>query len=152
MKKSIVLISIVSLFLTACGTSTQVQKVDSSKPIKIAVVGPHTGNFAVYGLSVVRAVQNIVDQKNNEGGIKGRRLELVVEDDRCILDTAYKKGLKIVRLGIKYVIGHLCNITTRTALVSSPVSSEFCSCPLCEDWDRLPFNNGIQAENGLRNP
>ena len=62
--------------------------------IKIGWSGPLSGNCAVVGVDSVPAVRMAFEDANRRGGIDGRRLELVVEDDgydtvRAL--SAYKK-------------------------------------------------------------
>jgi len=51
--------------------------------IKIGVFAPLSGNAMAYGFDVVNAAKMYYDKVNKEGGINGRKLELVIEDDRC---------------------------------------------------------------------
>lgn len=64
------------------------------EPIVIGWSGPLTGNCAVVGVDSVAAVQLVIDKANQNGGIGGRQLKLVVEDDGYITTkavTAYRK-------------------------------------------------------------
>ncbi len=54
----------------------------SSDKIKIAVVGPLTGDFAEYGTGFKNAVQLKVDEWNKKGGVLGKQVEVVVFDDK----------------------------------------------------------------------
>lgn len=49
--------------------------------IKIGTIQPLTGAIAVYGKNVSQAVQLAVDEVNLAGGIGGKKVELVTEDD-----------------------------------------------------------------------
>ncbi|MFW5635370.1 MAG: ABC transporter substrate-binding protein, partial [Thermodesulfobacteriota bacterium] len=52
--------------------------------IKIGVAGAHSGDLASYGIPTVRAATLVVEERNNEfGGIDGKKIELLVEDDVC---------------------------------------------------------------------
>lgn len=55
----------------------------TDKTIKIGVFAPLSGNSMAYGFDVLNAAKMYYDKVNKEGGIHGRKLELVVEDDRC---------------------------------------------------------------------
>lgn len=51
--------------------------------IKIGLFGPRSGASMAYGFDVMNAASMYYDKINKEGGIHGRKIELVVEDDRC---------------------------------------------------------------------
>lgn len=55
----------------------------TDKAIKIGIFGPLSGPNMAYGFDVVNAAKMYYDKINKEGGIHGRRIEYVVEDDRC---------------------------------------------------------------------
>jgi branched-chain amino acid transport system substrate-binding protein len=50
--------------------------------IKIGVIGPMTGSAAIFGKSVF-GVEAVFQQANERGGIHGRKIEVVREDDAC---------------------------------------------------------------------
>jgi branched-chain amino acid transport system substrate-binding protein len=51
------------------------------KTVKIGLVAPMTGIFAVLGVSQRNSLQVVADQINKAGGIGGAKIELVVRDD-----------------------------------------------------------------------
>lgn len=51
--------------------------------IKIGMFSPLSGNAMAYGFDVVNAAKMYYDKVNKDGGIHGRKIELVIEDDRC---------------------------------------------------------------------
>lgn len=55
--------------------------VAQSKPVKIAAILPLTGAFAFAGNAALDAWRDSIDWTNDKGGIGGRKLELIVEDD-----------------------------------------------------------------------
>ena len=55
---------------------------ESGKVIKIAYVGPMTGDNAEYGVSMSNAVQIAIDDINAAGDTLGAKLELVIFDDK----------------------------------------------------------------------
>ena len=69
---------------TAFGTaSAQTDPGLTDKTIKLGVYSPMSGNAMAYGFDVINAAKMYYDKINKEGGIHGRRIELVIEDDRC---------------------------------------------------------------------
>ena len=51
--------------------------------IKLGVAGVHSGDLALYGIPTVRAAELVVKKVNSNGGILGKKVLLLVEDDRC---------------------------------------------------------------------
>lgn len=87
-----------------------------AETIRIGVAGAHSGDLASYGLPTVNAAQLVVDEVNANGGIDGRMIELIVEDDQCAPDVAANTATKLVSDGVIAVIGHICSGATNTAL------------------------------------
>jgi len=85
-------------------------------PIKIAVVGAHSGDLASYGLPTVRAAEIAVAQRNAKCGINGRQIELVVEDDMCKPEIATNSATKVIGDEVHAVLGHICSGATKAAL------------------------------------
>jgi len=69
--------------VVAFGASAQSEPGLTDKTIKIGMFGPLSGNSMAYGFDVINAAKMYYDKVNKEGGINGRKIELVVEDDRC---------------------------------------------------------------------
>lgn len=86
-------------------------------PIKIAVVGPHSGDLASYGIPTIKAAELVAEEYNANGGIlDGRLIELVVEDDVCKPEVAANTAAKVVGDDVVAVIGHICSGATKSAL------------------------------------
>ncbi len=74
------------VLLVACGKDKEEAKAPETKtlePIKLGVAGAHSGDLASYGIPTVRAAQLVVDAVNEKGGVLGRKVELLIEDDAC---------------------------------------------------------------------
>src|SRR5712671_3474400 len=54
----------------------------AQQPIKIGVNEPLTGSFAASGTYVVNGAKIAADEINAKGGILGKKLELVIEDNK----------------------------------------------------------------------
>lgn len=84
--------------------------------IIIGVAGAHSGDLASYGLPTVNAAEIIADDVNAAGGLLGRQIRLVIEDDQCAPEVATNVAAKLVGDRVSAVIGHICSGATRTAL------------------------------------
>jgi branched-chain amino acid transport system substrate-binding protein len=84
--------------------------------IKLGVAGAHSGDLASYGIPSVKAAELVVKDINAKGGIDGKQVELLVEDDACKPEVATNTATKLVSEGVNVVMGHICSGATKTAL------------------------------------
>ncbi|QTA85124.1 branched-chain amino acid ABC transporter substrate-binding protein [Desulfonema magnum] len=103
---------IIGLFMTftICGTGL------AEETIKVGVAGAHSGDLASYGLPTVKAAELVVRDINAKGGVLGKQVELVVEDDVCKPEVATNTATKLVSLKVPVVVGHICSGATKAAL------------------------------------
>jgi branched-chain amino acid transport system substrate-binding protein len=84
--------------------------------IKIATVGPITGDNAVWGTQQQQGVQLAIDDLNASGGILGKQIELVAFDDKGDSKEAVSVAQRIVDdSSIVAVVGHLFSSSTIAA-------------------------------------
>jgi branched-chain amino acid transport system substrate-binding protein len=55
----------------------------TSNEITIGLFGPLSGPLIGYGLDPLQAAKMMYDEVNKAGGINGRKIKLIVEDDKC---------------------------------------------------------------------
>jgi branched-chain amino acid transport system substrate-binding protein len=70
----------------ACGLVGPATAADpglSSDEIVIGLFGPLSGPLIAYGIDPLNAAKMIYDDINKKGGIHGRKVRLVIEDDKC---------------------------------------------------------------------
>ncbi|MBM3327371.1 MAG: branched-chain amino acid ABC transporter substrate-binding protein [Calditrichaeota bacterium] len=79
---------------------------ERGKSVKIASIAPMTGESAKMGEDISHAVQLAVDEWNAKGGVLGKRIELLVEDDRADPKDAVSVASKVVAQGVVGVVGH----------------------------------------------
>jgi len=103
---AVILLMILSLSCTKNGSGS----------IKIGVAGAHSGDLASYGLPTVKAAELVVKEINEEGGILGRKVELLVEDDVCKPEVATNTATKLLSQDVHFIIGHICSGATKAAL------------------------------------
>jgi len=65
------------------------------KEIKIGFVGSLTGNFSAYGKRALEGAKLAIEEINKNGGIKGQRLTLYLEDDRSSGEPALESVTKL---------------------------------------------------------
>jgi branched-chain amino acid transport system substrate-binding protein len=101
------------VMLTALALSCTKQDTET---IKIGVPGSHSGDLASYGIPTVKAAELVVSDINEKGGILGKKVELLVEDDVCKPEIATNTATKLVSRGVHVVLGHICSGATKAAL------------------------------------
>jgi branched-chain amino acid transport system substrate-binding protein len=67
-----------------------------AKPYKIGTIQPLSGAAAAVGKTALVGVQMAVDRINKDGGIKGRPIELITEDDESKPDVGRRKVEKLL--------------------------------------------------------
>jgi branched-chain amino acid transport system substrate-binding protein len=84
--------------------------------LKIGIGGAHSGDLASYGLPIVKAAKLVVEDVNAKGGILGKQVEVIAEDDVCKPEVATNTATKLVSDGVVAVVGHVCSGATKAAL------------------------------------
>jgi branched-chain amino acid transport system substrate-binding protein len=76
--------------------------------LRIGVIGPFTGPSADFGVPMLHGLQMAIDEFNTVGGFLGRKLELVIKDDKADPDVGLKQSQALVEERVTAVIG-FCN-------------------------------------------
>lgn len=80
----------------------------SKETIKLGLMPPLTGLVGIYGSEIVHAAQVACQEVNENGGVLGRPLELVIEDDGSLPESAVAAANKLVHEHqCKAMIGNL---------------------------------------------
>jgi len=84
--------------------------------IKIGALMSFTGSLAPYGPPIANGALLAVEQINAAGGILGRRLELIIEDDGTSPDVGRNAASKLVEIdGVSAIVGALSSGVTLAA-------------------------------------
>lgn len=105
--KQIIFLLFFTVSLQGCGPQ---------EPIRIGFVTGTSGHMADMGISARYAIQMAVDQCNEAGGIRGRRVALIIRDNQHDADAAIKDVQELIELGIDAMIGPMSS-TIATAIV-----------------------------------
>lgn len=103
------------LVLLSCGCQKK------QDVIKIGVAGPMTGDQAKMGMDFKNGVMLAVSEWNEKGGVLGKKIEAVIEDDQHDPKQAVSIANKLVNDGVVGVIGHF---------------NSSCSIPASDVYDR----------------
>ncbi len=91
------------------------------KPFKIGILAPRSGVAGTAGECGIRAVQWAAERMNKEGGIAGRKFELVVEEETNPKDTIERFRRLVLQEKVEAVHGL---ISTGVSLGVAPVAEE----------------------------
>ncbi len=116
---------VMALFLSLLGCS-------DSPSVKVGFVGSITGRHSELGVTARNTLQLLVDERNAEGGIGGRPVELVVVDDKSSPKAAKIAITELIDDGISLILGPITSsmaeatteaIEGKNVLVMSPTMS-----------------------------
>jgi branched-chain amino acid transport system substrate-binding protein len=108
------------------------QVVPAQEPIKIGIVGPHTGPAAYDGQSTLIGAQVAAEEINSAGGLLGgRKIELVAADTRGIPAESVSAFRKVVTQD--RVVGVDCCWFSSSTIATHPTIEEL----------RIPTTNGV---------
>lgn len=82
--------------LTALSTPALAQVGLTADKVVIGALGVLTGPYAIYGKNVYNGVEVVYKDANEAGGVHGRRIEYVREDDRCSPADAVAAAKKLI--------------------------------------------------------
>ena len=118
MKKNILqkcsLLAVLFAFILPWSISANGSKDSDNATIKVGGIYPLSGSVAVYGVEARNGVELAVAEINAAGGINGKQVELIAEDDEGNPEktvNAYKK--LTTKDGVKFIIGSLTSGCTQ---------------------------------------
>lgn len=88
----------------------------AEKPIKIGFVGTFTGRHYDLGVSGRNGAMLAVEEANKKGGLLGRRIELIIKDDKFDPEVALKVDKELIAEGVIAIVGHLTSEMSKAVL------------------------------------
>lgn len=85
-----------TLIVMACRPGREAQTTDATGDIPVGVYGALTGDQAAFGTSTVNGVRLAADEINAAGGVLGKKIRLIVEDDQGRPDEAASVVTKLI--------------------------------------------------------
>lgn len=105
-------------------------------PIKIGTLTPLTGSGGPYGPVMVKAVKAVVDEVNAAGGVLGRKVELISEDDQTNPEAGVRAARKLIDVDkVSAILG------TWASSVTTAVA------PLC--WESKTFLATVSGADSI---
>jgi len=91
--KGSILLAMATLFLVGMSALFSIAQ---APPIKIGTFTPLSGHAAYYGEHIVIGAKLAIDEVNEKGGIMGRKVEFIAEDDKNIPAEAVSAAEKLI--------------------------------------------------------
>lgn len=105
-------------------------------PIRIGTLTPLTGAGGPYGPVMVKAVKAVIDQVNAAGGVLGRKVELISEDDQTSPEAGVRAARKLIDVDkVSAILG------TWASSVTTAVA------PLC--WESKTFLATVSGADSI---
>ncbi|MBC7263888.1 MAG: ABC transporter substrate-binding protein [Chloroflexi bacterium] len=80
------------------------------EPIKIAIIGPLSGDVATFGASNRDGALMAIEEWNAKGGVLGRPIEPILADDKCDAQEATNAANKVIfEDKVHYIVGAVCS-------------------------------------------
>lgn len=103
----LIIIVLVTYSFGLRGSEDQTQK---EEIIPVGVLASLTGSASPYGIATQRGFELAANEINNAGGIDGKKIKLVFEDEACEARVALDAFKKLVEVeGIKIILGPTCS-------------------------------------------
>ena len=109
--------------------------------IKLGLLAPLSGLVELYGSEIAMAAKIAVDEINDAGGVLGKKLELIIEDDGSIPESAVPAAFKLID-------EHHCCAIIGNLLSNSRISVS----NLVSDVRKIPQLNFSFYEGGIHSP
>lgn len=108
-------------FIVAAAFAAGFAGAANAQDIPIATIGPMTGQYASFGAQMKAGAEQAVADINAAGGVNGKKLRLIIEDDACDPKQAVAAAGKLASQKVRLVAGHFCS---GSSIPSSKVYAE----------------------------
>ena len=109
-----------TLLLMACHPGREAQTAGTTGDIPVGVYGALTGDQAAFGTSTVAGVKLAADEINAAGGVLGRKIRLVIEDDQGRAEEAASVMTKLITS--ESVIAVIGENSSNQSLAAAPIA------------------------------
>jgi branched-chain amino acid transport system substrate-binding protein len=145
----------IAFFILLAGLASIFFSCSESEPLRIGFVGSLTGKRSDIGVSERNAVQLYIDEVNAQGGINGKKVEIIVQDnkgDAAICETILND---FINDGIQFIIGPLFSQMAEAAMNSTKDKNVFLISPtmstgllsgLNDNIFRMAYSTNSQAQ------
>jgi branched-chain amino acid transport system substrate-binding protein len=112
------MLAAVALTAAACGSGSGGNSGGSGGTIKIGVPVPVSGDYASAGTDILHGAQLAAKKINSAGGVDGKKIQIVSQDDACQAQTAAQAAQKLISQGVVAAAGGYCSTAALPELSS----------------------------------
>lgn len=95
----------------------------TGQAIKIGVLAPLSGDYAMMGESALAGAQLAAKEINDAGGVNGNLIEIIFEDDQCAKDGGVAAATKLIIIDEAIaLLGSICSSSSEAAATVSQVA------------------------------
>ena len=102
---AVAVVAVMALVALAAGCSSSSAKESSSDTLKFGLEAPLTGNLAELGQGMLNGAKQAAAKVNAEGGIGGKKIEIVAIDDQGDPDAGVAAAKAAVENGLDAIVG-----------------------------------------------
>ena len=119
MGRRVVLLVLAAVFAQSCRESREAQTAAVANDIPVGVYAALTGGEAAFGQATLQGVTLAADEINRSGGVLGRKIRLIVEDDQGRAEDAASVVTKLITRN--NVIGIIGENSSNQSLAAAPI-------------------------------
>jgi ABC-type branched-subunit amino acid transport system substrate-binding protein len=117
-----IIVAIIILAGIWYGVSKKPTTPTTKEPIKIGAILPLSGKNATYGNEIKNAIDLAIEEINNSGGINGRKIEVIYEDDQADPKIGTNAMQKLVNIDkVPVVLG---SWVSNVVVASAPIAEK----------------------------
>ncbi len=121
--KALIAVTIISTLSCTKSADTGADKAAESNTLMIGEYGSMTGAAATFGQGTHHGIQLAFEEQNKLGGIKGKQLELFVEDDEGKPETANAVVTRLITQ--RKVLAVLGEVASSNTLAAAPTAQQY---------------------------
>jgi ABC-type branched-subunit amino acid transport system substrate-binding protein len=124
----------------AASAAVPIRTVAQADALKFGVLTPLTGAGGQDGPRMLKAIEAVIDEVNKTGGVLGRRIETVVEDDQTNPEAAVRAARKLIEVNkVPVVMGTWASaVTSAVAPVCWESKTFLCTVSGADSITQLP--------------
>jgi branched-chain amino acid transport system substrate-binding protein len=125
MKKQLSVVLLALLLVTglaSCNSTASGDRGDSANEIVIGEYGSLTGSTATFGISTKNGIDMAIDEVNKAGGVLGKKVRVIVEDDQTKPEEAQTVVTKLINKD--HVVAVLGEVASSRTLAAAPVAQQ----------------------------
>lgn len=144
----------IMVFAAGCNNAGNIGGSEATDVIKIGGIGPLTGSASSYGISVKQGAEVAIDEINAAGGVEGKQLELIFEDDENDEQKSLNAYSTLMDKNINVLMGSVtsaCSIAVSGAsevdgILQITPSGSAKECAAAPNAFRICFTDPLQGE------